>query len=178
MALEFKETFKKGHRLTLDDIPTILQCKNIHFGHVKWFPHLYSVVLGDNKELLVHVVDNIIDVNVHNDDDVSYSTFLVGILTFGYVATKKYFLDNRCIDNNVFEKCRRYDSVYHGIHRKYSKVSGLVKYLTTVSLNRFIGYYNLDKYQHIINVMLLVMKVQTVLPKNVVRHLIIPFVYQ
>ena len=36
MALEFKETFKEGQYVTLRDIPTIMQCKNIDFGHVSW----------------------------------------------------------------------------------------------------------------------------------------------
>ena len=103
-----------------------------------------------------------------------------------------YMVNNGCITKQAFKSdcgdasCCRHDNFCKCCpHKHFGK---LVKYLTKVSLNKFKGYYNLEKYYDMIYTMLLIMKAQQrltstgstgkSLPNTIIKHLIIPFVYQ
>ena len=105
MTLKFKETFPQRHRLTITDIPTVMKCKNIDFGHINWnidIAGFYSNVIVDTAGLLTHLTNNIID--VHADSDNPYLSFIGGICAYRNETALKYVINNRCIDNKFFDK--------------------------------------------------------------------------
>lgn len=174
----FEITFYKGQRLTYIDVPFILKCTSIDFGHVYWPHNLYGEKSCINIPLLMHLIDNVIDINVCDNNNKYYHTLFTGIINFAHKSNRRYMLNNRGISITSFESMYNYP--YNClIHKKfYKKLEGLVIYLTSISLNKFTKFYNIHKYHDTINTMLLIIKVQTILPSSVIKHLIIPFVYQ
>ena len=183
--LEFTEVFTKGYDVDNEDIGTIMKCKNINFGHVNWT--LFAGVFSDNIMCMVHIIDNIIDINVYGDNNIFAYTFFVKIIRFSkYPYVIHYMLNNGHVNNKSFE-------IYHSFsndfnlhlrscnfcdccpHKQFDK---LTNYLTRVSLGKFTGYYNIEKYYDMMYTMLLIMKAQHKLPTTVIKHLIIPFIYQ
>ena len=173
--LEFKEVFSQGHMLESTDVSLILQCKNIDFGYVGWrIDGMYN-----NENLMYHIIDNVIDVDIHENNDTTYLTLFCKILHFckNPIITH-YMLNNGYISNETYNKKRMVKHYCYNqcCTRKYYNKQ--LDYLTSISLNKFKGYYNLEKYYNILHVMLLVMKSQKKLPSSVIKHLIIPFIYQ
>ena len=163
-----------------------MKCKNIDFGHVYWMNMLYSDVLAKNDKLLAHLVDNIIDVHAHDNNNVGYCTFMLGILSHKTPSMLQYFFNNRYINDDHFGN----EHILLYINRSgvsvsppmnkymYLQVKQLTNYLTSISLGKFKGYYNVEKYYNMIHTMLLIIKVQKKIPTSIVKHLIIPFIYQ
>ena len=107
--LEFKETFNKGQQVTLRDIPTIMQCKNIDFGHVDWIiPRLYDCVLNDNIDFMKHLVNHIIDITARDNNNEHYHSFISGISLLNK-SVFEYIMNNRCIysELSVTQNCNR-----------------------------------------------------------------------
>ena len=178
MTQEFKETFPQGHKLSITDIPTVMKCKNIDYGHISWngnIGNFYSNVIVTNTDLLTHLTNNIIDVHINGDNNPSYFSFISGVSMYSGETTLKYVVNNRCINNEFFE---RTCYVYFSDDPYCDKLKELIRYLTSVSLNKFAGFYNIKEYYNMMYTMLLVIKVQKILPKSIIKHLIIPFVYQ
>ena len=179
MTQEFKEAFPQGHNLTINDISTVMKCKNIDFGHVNWhryMPDFFSKVVMYDTNLLTHLTHNIIDVHVNGDNKRSYYSFIGGVYVFCDTTAFEYVINNRYINNEFFDKMNSGTRIIYD--NRYKKLKELMYYLTDVSLNKFPGFYNIEKYYDMIYIMLLVTRVQTILPKSIVKHLIIPFVYQ
>ena len=177
--LQFKEAFSKGQHINVNDIPTILQCENIDFGHVIWnISSMYSHILNVNNDFMVHLVNNIIDISVHgNNDNRLYHSFISGIISNGNTKLLGYVINNRCINSQVLID----KTICYGSHERRSFIRNLLgvsTYLNNISSNKFTGYYNLEKYHYMIHIMLLVTRVQTVLPRCIIKHLIIPFIYR
>ena len=191
--LEFREVFVKDCMMLYSDISLILQCKNIDFGHVSW-PHYMYKQYYDNKQLMFHIIDNILDINT-KDHNLEHGLVLLSKICTEDIWSNpnnndivKYAMNNGCLNNFTFVNFnathQRRISKYHSIVR-FGK---LVGYLTIISFDRFKGYYNLEKYYYIIHTMLLIMKAQQrlsakgqlnySLPNTVIKHLIIPFIYQ
>ena len=167
--IDFKDAFDKGYKIKSTDIDTIFKCKNIDFGHVNWQAVCESFF--GNVQLMFHISDNIIDVNTHDDNDNRNYNFISKIIHYSRDLLIVYYVfNNGGVDNHSFNSMYGSD-----INWKYRE---LVKYLTIVSLNKFARYYNIEKYYDVCHVILLVMKVQRVLPTAVIKYLIIPFVYQ
>lgn len=179
MTLKFKETFPQRHRLTITDIPTVMKCKNIDFGHVNWNSYImgfFSHVIIKDIHLLKHLTNNIIDVHVRGHNNKSYYSFINGVGVCGNETAFKYVINNRSIDNEFFDKISDDIRVISSDYR--NKLKELVRYLTDTSLNKFAGFYNTDEFYNMIYIMMLVTRVQKSLPKSIIKHLIIPFVYQ
>ena len=70
--LEFTQVFSKGQFVGYVDAKTIMKCKNIDFGHVDW---MGDVMFYSSTKCMVHIIDNIIDVNVYDNNDSSTFTF-------------------------------------------------------------------------------------------------------
>ena len=98
-----------------------------------------------------------------------------------------YMFNNGCINNKSFEM--HFGDFGKHIHFcdccPHKRFDKLTRYLTKVSLNRFKGYYNIEKYHDMMYIMLLIMKAQqkvpyvrSTLPSAIIKHLIIPFIYQ
>ena len=164
MALEFKETFTKGYWVTSSDIPIIMQCKNIDFGHVSWAIYsMYSYVLISDFKFMMHLVENIIDITIHSNNNGAHNSFIFGVMYHSDMEVLKYVINNRCINKATLVVGNK----YHISSVRILLINNLLKlvnYLDNISLNRFTGYYNLEKYYHVIPIMLLVTRVQTVLP--------------
>ena len=189
-TLEFREAFVKGHPLSSIDIPLILQCKNIDFGHVSW-PHYATRDYYDNKQLMYHVIDNIVDINIR-DENLEYRLSLLSKIctTDTYVNDDiyNYVMNNGCVNNLTFILFKKCEGNHIAKYDSTIRFGNLVSYLTRVSFDRFRGYYNIEKYYYMIHTMLLVMKAQQMvsvkgqvwysLPNTIIKHLIIPFIYQ
>ena len=140
---------------------------------------MYSWVLVNNTEFMIHLVDNIIDVTVHDNNNNEYKSFIANVVYFSDMKILKCVINNRCINKaTLIIKEDLWYNVEYDKTLLLNKLLQLINYLDDVSLNRFIGYYNLEKYYHVIPMMLLVIKVQTVLPKCIIKYLIIPFIYR
>ena len=184
--LEFTDVFPKGYSMSYNTNKlkmgsmkeTVMKCKNIDFGHVSW------VLECDNIEYMVHIIDNIIDVNVNDNNCEAYYSFFNKIMRFSttpYII--HYMLNNGYINNKSFNDyydCLRFTGrpIFCKCcpHKEFDK---LTNYLTEVSFNRFKGYYNIEKYYDMAYIVLLILKVQSKnLPSTIIKHLIIPFIYQ
>ena len=181
--LEFTEVFPKGYKVYTNSTRTrtIMECKNIDFGHVDWFAMSRSFY--NNAKYMSHIIDNIIDINTHDNNlDNRYTLFGKIVCYSSTPSIVHYMFNNGRINDTTFEIYFRI--LQHVPHRSFCKCcphkqfNKLTNYLTKVSLDKFKGYYNLEKYYDMIYVMLLIMKAQQRLPTSVVKHLIIPFVYQ
>ena len=88
-----------------------------------------------------------------------------------------YMLNNAYLNKKLFCKaCKR--SLNKFDHKVLCRFGSLISYLTRISLKKFKGFYNIEKYYDMIYTMLLIIKVQQRLPVTIIKHLIIPFVYQ
>ena len=185
--LEFKEIFPQGHTMNTRDIPLIMKCKNVDFGHVDWCNNLPNGIYN-NKVLMMHLIDNIIDISVMDGAYISNFTLFDKIMCYSHGSViRNYVLNHSYINYRAFrrESSMGYDTDYNHTFCKYRP---FVNYLTNVSFGKFKGYYNIEKYYYIVHMMLLIMKAQqkmpyvgstvTSLPPVVIKHLIIPFVYQ
>ena len=182
--LDFKDVFVKGYKITPTDIPTLMTCKNIDFGHTYWM-YLNTSLYYNDVHLMTHIMDNILDVNANDGDNDEYHPFIVILI---------YYNNTIClIDillNNVGVAYDTFDEIKTNQHSEYifeqckinlyahQKHIQLLKYLTSVSLNKFTKYYNLVKYYDMIHTMFLLVKVQKKVPNTIIKHLMIPFVYQ
>ena len=185
--LEFTKVFPKGHDMKdcWSHKPTIMKCKNIDFGHVDWID--ISPKFYDSTSCMVHIIDNIIDVNICDGHHKQAYTFFTKIIRYSNKPhIIHYMFNNGCINKESFTiyfNSRIFDNDDNR-HRhfckccKYKQFDELTSYLTKVSFNRFKGYYNIEKYYDILKVMLLVIKAQHVIPTTIIKHLIIPFIYQ
>ena len=180
--LDFRDVFSKNHQMTSENIPAIMKCKNIDFGHTNWL-NFNQYRYYNDVNLMTHIIDNILDINIPDNGIQSCYTYAITLVYYNYDDS---WLINRMFDNggvtcDMLDTCCESDyvhkqCVYHlRAHRKHMQ---LVKYLTDVSLNRFTKYYNLSKYYYVIHVMMLVIKVQKRVPNIIIKHLIIQFVYQ
>ena len=184
--LEFTEVFPKGHIMSKSKwggacLEMVMNCKNIDFGHVKWL-HLDNSFYNEEK-YMIHIVDNIIDFSVHDDNYRLSYTFFEKIVNHSRVPhIIHYMFNNGHINQRSFTP--HYSRPLHGRYHVFCKCcphkhfDKLVNHLTNVSLNKFKGYYNLEKYYDMLNIMLLILKAQHKLPITVIKHLIIPFIYQ
>ena len=167
-TLEFKEVFHKYQKLSFFDMKTVLRCRNIDFDHVNWPIDLFHT-LHYNINLLTHLINNIMDISVYGLECHSHKTFASGIIRYNRPSVAKSMVNARYLNNKDF---------IDALAVFYKQPMLLVKYLTQISLDKFKGYCNTERYYHMIHTMLLVMKVQKKVPTTVVKHLIIPFVYQ
>ena len=185
--LEFTKVFTKGQYIDMNNIEMIKKCKNIDYGHTYWTMHIRFYT---DITFVTHVIDNIIDVNAHNDGDKNNNTYFIKILRYASdPRVLHYVFNNGYINEKSFDDYLKCD--FYG-HLKYfcrccprKQFDKLTSYLTKVSLNKFKGYYNIEKYYDIIYTMLLILKTQqklphigSTLPSAVIKHLIIPFIYQ
>ena len=127
--------------------------------------------------LVYYITDNIVDINVleHQNDRYDSYTLLGNIVIFSNNddVCAKYVLNNGHVNNETFSSLDECDGCV-----EYSRHRHLVKYLTRISLTRFTKFYNIDKYYNTATIMLLIIKKQQRLPSAIIKHLIIPFVYQ
>ena len=187
--LEFTKVFIKGQCVNYYDIETIMNCKNIEFGYVNW-DNLFCVSVHYNIDFMNHITNNIINVNAHDNDNIQSYTFFTRVIRYGQFSNMVHnMLNNGYINDESFEKYHSHDWLAECKifckccpHKKYDK---LVNYLTKVSLNKFKGYYNIEKYYDMIHTMLLILKVypklshiEFTLPSTIIKHLIIPFIYR
>ena len=179
--LNFEDAFKKGHHISNNDIPTLMQCTNIKYSHTSWYVSVYCDI-----KVVQHVVNNIVNINEPEDGssrvtllyNVSYQNS-VGFVC-DYSANVNYVLNNGYINKDTIGAIRDYCSLMGTpiVTQKTRTIGELVNYLTDVSLGKFTGFYNVEKYYYMIHTMLLIMKNQRLVPSAVVKHLILPFVYQ
>ena len=103
--LEFTEVFPK--RLYVgynnNNVQTIMKCKNIVFDHVDWFG-------GDNRaydhvDFMFYLIDNIVDINVHDNGIIWCYTFFAKILVYSNIpAIIHHILNTKCIQYDYFEQ--------------------------------------------------------------------------
>ena len=173
--LEFTEVFNEEEHISSCDIELVMKCKNIVFDHVKWFRS--DIDMYRNVDLVLHLINNVVDINVKDGGD-CYTLFSKILAYSRNPITIHYLLNNKCIQYSYFRRI----SLDHGmdlcnccVDKQFDK---LTEYLTVISLNRFVGHYNIEKYYDTLKTMLLVLKVQQELPNALIKHLIIPFIYQ
>ena len=180
--LEFTEVFPKDCIIINypNYVETIMKCKNIDFGHTDWI--VLSGILYDDVPCMVHIIDNIIDIDTHDNNRYTRYTFFGKVITYSRIPSViHYIFNNGHINNKTFEIYFSGLQTYHHNfckccpHKQFDK---LTNYSTKVSLNKFKGYNNLEKYYDMLNIMLLILKAQQRLPTAVIKHLIIPFIYQ
>ena len=191
--LEFKEVFPKGHNITHRDTQTIMKCKNIDFGHVMWplscrintyfGPDNTDAIIYSYDQLMYHIIDNIVDINTYdNDDPDGRYTLFSKIIHIQNKSVISHILNNGGVNNRTFKIIRADCSLHYTQSNLLQQSSKLVKWLTDISFSRFVGYYNLEKYYYILPVLLLVTKTQQKshnhLPTNIIKYLIIPYIYQ
>ena len=186
--LEFKQTFPKGSYLLPKYHLTILKCKNIDFGHIQW-SNRGNIETGiyNNKDLIFHIIDNIIDINAHdNNNKYSYTLFCRIISHSEDPLIIHHTLNNGYINNSSFKELHRSGTKIKcdcGCHL-HNGYGGLVNYLTEISFGNIKGFLNLEKYYYMVLPLLLVMKRQSKvpnvnnIPNNVIKRHIITFVYQ
>ena len=174
--LDFRRTFTEGHVMVNNDIPTIMQCKDIDFGHVDW-QKFNNKQVYNNVTPMSHIIDNILDANAHDNNDVGRYTFIGKILSYSNNSLViEYVYNNIGINMETF---KRNSLEFRIVTTTFYKQSNqLVKYLTSVSLGKFPKYYNIVKYYDMIYTMLLVTKIQKIVHNAIIKHLIIPFIYQ
>ena len=174
--LEFKEVFKQHQAMSRRDIPTIMRCHNIDFSHVNWFAGLFGAILNSNTEFMKHLVNNVVDINVYDNNNSLHNTFSSGIIRYSNNFTLRYMLNNRFLTNNDLSNTQKWihcrDDCY------VSQSIKIISYLTRISLSKFTGFCNTEKYYYMIHTILLIMKVQKMVPILIIKHLIIPFIYQ
>ena len=183
--LEFKEVFPRGTVISTKNENDILNCKNIDFNHCEW---TYNVL--SNYTVLCHIVDNIVNINaneyilnklshVPHISHISRTLLrnITEIVTRDNTNIKliNYILNNGHVTSDTLDVRNICGYQTEIMLRKYAN---LVIYLTKVSLSKFTGFYNIEKYYYMINTMLLILNTQKVLPKNIVKHVIVPFIYQ
>ena len=179
MALEFTETFNKGQQITEDDIPTIMQCKNIDYDHVNWnIRRMYKQVLTENTQFMMHLVHNVIDINSCYVNGCSHYSFICNIIIHSDDAILKYVINNRGFNKKLLSEIKSRCMVSMNQYLMFDKLLKLSKYLNKKAVHKFPGYYNLERYYNMMHTMLLVMKVQTIFPKCVIERIIIPFIYR
>ena len=101
-TLEFTKVFPKGHKIKYHDVRTILQCKNIYFNHTHW-THNEDRGWHNNVAAVKHIVDNIIDMNAHDNNMVYLPTFFGTIIICSkQSAAIHYVLNNGGINNYSF----------------------------------------------------------------------------
>ena len=179
--LDFTEVFTKGYNMDKRDYETIIKCRNINFGYTNWI-YLDSSFY-DEENYMEHIIDNIIDINVDDNADMGQYSLFVKIIHYSRNPLVIHYMFNNgyvnysCFENYFGKLCYTYHKSYCKCcpHKQFDK---LVNYLTKISLNKFKGYYNIEKYYDMMTTMLLILKTQRLLPTAVVKHLIIPFVYQ
>lgn len=175
--LDFRNVFSATHQITSNDIPIIMKCKNIDFGHVNWQLISTREYLGDTQ-LMFHLIDNVLDVDIRDNYCVNYFTLFVKIAYYtNNHLIVEYMSNNGGVTNFSYTLLNKSANVIAN-YKWYTKYEQLVKYLTDVSLNKFTKYYNIVKYYDICYLMLLITRVQKKVPKIVIRHLIVPFIYQ
>ena len=185
--LEFKRTFPKDHIIHSRDIPLIMKCKNIDFGYVNWCSELPCYYYND-KGLMAHLIDNIIDITVKDGASASNFTLFDKVMCYSDRSSiKKYMLNNGYVNYGICHRVSLWGNS-NSVNSTFLKYMSLINYLTNASFGRFKGYYNIEKYYYIVHIMLLIMKVQQKmacigstlpsLPPVVIKHLIIPCVYQ
>lgn len=186
--LEFKQAFQQNHFITNKDIPLIMQCKNIDFGHCKWpqclsthnrpGPLYVTVPLYTTVDLMEHVIDNILNINTYNNNNSNRDTLFCILCVYSTNSIIEYAINNGYLNNTSFDDvCNNYIWYYNDNDLLY-KFDIFVKYLTNVSFNKFPGYYNLEKYYYITHMLLLITKSQKILPSTIIKHIIIPLIYQ
>ena len=176
--LEFKQAFPKGSYVhhNYNNIQTILKCKNIAFDHIDWFGDDRSAY--NNVDLMFHLIDNIVDIDVTDRGSVLCFTFFTKIIRYtNNLAIIHHLLNTRCIQHSYFGQLGNYQRQVRCVCCQNKHFDKLVNYLDSVSLSKFKGYYNLEKYYDMLYIMLLVMKAQRRLPTAIIKHLIIPFIY-
>ena len=189
--LEFKEVFTYGHVMSEYSITLMMKCKNIDFSHTSW-----EMSIFDYTTVVYYIIDNITDIDVieYQEPHCHSYTLLQNIIcrievvgiNENYNKMLNYLLNNGYIGNNTFTFLNQ--RRYRRIVTPLIKYIHLVKYLTNTSLGRFTRFYNIQKYYDIITTMLLIIKVYqklsctgvalTSLPPVIVKHLILPFIYQ
>ena len=176
--LQFKGVFHKGQWLHIEDMPTVMLCENIDFGHVSW---PCDIRMYSDTNLMIHIINNIIDINARDNDSTHNFTFFNKIMNYSTnQSIIQYLLNNRCITTELFDSpnFRVSHIPYEYSRTLYTQSHNLVKYLTMISIDKFKGYCNLEKYYNMLPIMVLVTKAQKKLPSSVIKHLIIPFIYQ
>ena len=172
--LEFTKVFIRGDLLDVQHINDVRACKNIDFNHVRW-----SFNIVRDYSTICHIVDNILDINAFEWKSNSFTLLHIIICAFKSLkqrdASIKYIMNNGYINVNTLDVADRYAYV---TRIRLGEYRNLVIHLTKISLGKFTGFYNVEKYYDTMIVMLLILKVHKVLPKNIVRHVIIPFIYQ
>ena len=177
--LEFTEVFTRDTMLYTEHINDIHKCKNIDFSHVRW-----SITVFRDYSLVCHIVDNMLDINA-TECKLS-TTLLDNFVRLIYTSNQNiesinYFMNNGYINIDTFninEHSLNTINTVNTINTMLNKYKNLVIYLTTISLGKFTRFYNIEKYYDTVIVMLLVLKVHKILPNNIIRHIIIPFIYQ
>lgn len=194
--LQFNETFNKGHEITKSDAPLIMKCTNINFEHTKWKPvkNDYTYFYEDH-DLIKHIIDHVVDINKHDNDDYKRSTLMEKIVQLNDLKLFEYVLNNGYININSLNihKYKIYGRYYRMINQTiynmknkcFDDLKKFVLFLDKVSFGQFKGYYNLLEHNYIMFIMLLVIKVikksntnMYCLPLPIIKHKIIPFIYQ
>ena len=177
--LEFTQVFSRGTIVYKSDITTIMRCKNIDFSHVFWDGRIFN-----KSPVVYHIIDNVVDVNIFEHTYGANNCYaLMDNIVRHYstsnpnevVSRINHVANNGHISNSTF---RFVTNLHDNLVPMINKFRGLVKYLTDTSLNRFTKFYNLDKYYDMVITMLLILKTQQRLPSAIIKHLIIPFIYQ
>ena len=126
---------------------------------------------------MVHLVNNIVDVTIYDNNDPAHYSFMRNIIAHSNETVFKCAINNRCVNNELLiyinKNCAQ-RKFSHFIH----KLPKLLVHLNKTSLYKYKGYYNLEQYHYMIPIMLFVTRVQTILPKCVIKCLIIPFIYR
>ena len=183
--LDFKDAFTKGHNITFKDISTLMICKNIDFSHTNWMCIATSQYYND-VNLMTHLIDNMLDIYAVDSDKSSDYPFIIILLYYNNdtICLIDTLFNNAGVTYDFFDKIKSTRCTFGVYHecvnalRGHQKHIQLLKYLTDISLNKFAKYYNLVKYYDMTYTMLLIIKVQKKVPNTIIKHLIIPFVYQ
>ena len=200
--LSFKETFKKYLAVGLNDRSMIMACKNIDFGCVMWTDSIFT-----DNDLVFYIIDNIVDINakergngstllqniifhirLSEDCSIYDSKLQISyLLNNGHIniSTLQCYSSGHIDDITIRRKCYKCDNIAKYIPKVHNYVD-LIDYLTRISLGRFTKFYNIEKYYDTCTTMLLIIKAQSKdntmtnrkLPPSIMKHLILPFVYQ
>lgn len=182
---EFREIFHKGCTIDTQDDRLIMMCKNIDFGHVDW-PFYITSFFG-NKELMYHIVDNIVDINAQSypHSHTTPGATLLNKIMFriiaggcnnncdcGCIIIIAYIINNGYIDNDTLKPPLWATKLHSDTHLDVTirlnermvtigQLSDFVNHLTTTSLKKFTRFYNVEKYYYIAKLLLLITKVQS-----------------
>ena len=191
---EFTQIYQKGYMITLNDVDTIMKCKNIDFGHVTWPSSFFN-----DTDVICHIVDNIVDVNVvEHTSKICYSYTLLQNI-YNYVRDNQsiiynwdmigiyYLLNNGHVNEDTFVFMDNYGYIYetnNPLTKILNQYKCFVEYLVNLSMNKFTRFYNVEKYYDTCVIVLLVIKryqklgTNKWLPTSIIKHLILPFIYQ